>query len=120
MSEDQRGTVGLEMLASRILTPSFGCWPARFFASASESRDALAHVSEGEKKTKGLDRNRVRLVPPPDPPCPAGRDDPAELCDRQPDGGGGGPPAAVRLLLPHRAPDQPPWPVHRVEQHQGS
>merc|ERR1711990_71139 len=52
-----RGTVGLEMLASRLLTPSFGCWP-RFFASASEARDALAHVSEGEKKTKGLDRNR--------------------------------------------------------------
>merc|ERR1711990_1041659 len=52
-----RGTVGLEMLASRILTPSFGCWP-RFFASASEARDALAHVSEGEKKRKGLDRNR--------------------------------------------------------------
>ena len=54
-------TPPLGMLASRILTPSLGCWP-RFFSSASEARDALAHVSEGEKKPKGLDRNRVSLV----------------------------------------------------------
>ena len=59
-----KGTVDpppLGMLASRILTPSLGCW-SRFFSSASEARDALAHVSEGEKKPKGLDRNRVSLV----------------------------------------------------------
>merc|ERR1711936_673908 len=52
-----RGTVGLEMLVSRILAPTFASCP-RFFSSASEARDALDHVSEGEKKTKGLDRNR--------------------------------------------------------------
>ena len=115
-----KGTVGLGMLASRILNPSLGCsWP-RFFSSAAEARDALAHVSEGEKKTKGLDRNRVRLVPPPDPLCPAGRDDPAQLCHRQPNRGRGGPQAAVRHLLSHRAVDQPPWTVQRAEQHQGS
>ena len=63
-----RESVGLEMLVSRILAPTFAACP-RFFSSASEARDALDHVSEGEKKTKGLDRNRVRLVPPPYPPC---------------------------------------------------
>merc|ERR1712181_125845 len=59
-AQQMRGTVGLRfgMLASRILNPSLGCsWP-RFASSAAEARDALAHVSEGEKKTKGLDRNR--------------------------------------------------------------
>merc|ERR1711971_547823 len=59
-AQQMRGTVGLRMgqLASRILNPSLGCsWP-RFASSAAEARDALAHVSEGEKKRKGLDRNR--------------------------------------------------------------
>merc|ERR1712181_152801 len=60
-AQQMRGTVGVGLkmqLASRILNPSLGCsWP-RFASSAAEARDALAHVSEGEKKTKGLDRNR--------------------------------------------------------------
>jgi len=46
------------MLASRILAPTFGFSVPRFFSSAAEVREALDHVSEGEKKTKGLDRNR--------------------------------------------------------------
>ena len=110
------------MLASRILAPTFGFSAPRFFSSAAEVREALDHVSEGEKKTKGLDRNRVRLVPPsPDPhPVFAGRDNPAELCHREPQGGGSGAQAVVRHLLPHRALDQPAWTVQRVEQHQGS
>ena len=114
---DSRPFPSVGMLASRIGPPTFLGWQ-RFFSSLSEAREALAHVSEGEKKTKGLDRNRVSLILVPTPShCDTGRNSEAELRHRQPGGCRGGPPSVVRHALPHRASDPPPWLVHRAQEH---
>ena len=114
---DSRPFPSVGMLASRLGPPTFLGWQ-RFFSSLSEAREALAHVSEGEKKTKGLDRNRVSLILlPTSPRCDTGRNSEAELRHRQPGGCRGGPPSVVRHALPHRAADRPPWLVHRAQEH---
>ena len=119
------------MLVWRVAQPA-GRAAARSFTSTAEAREALAVVREGERR---LDRNRVQPHPPhlticlsrstshPPPlthachPPPLGRDHETELRDRGSGGGGDGAPAAVRHLLPRRAPHLPPRPLHRPPLH---